>query len=249
MKLLSWNVNGIRARHSNGHLEQVFNEKPDILCLQEVKASPEQLPSQLKNMDGYHYYLNHSTTSSFKGVGIFTLKKSFNVQNGFINTEEGRVLKAEFDEFKLYNIYFPDGAGPPGKLKIKFNFYNKFLKALEQESDENIIVCGDFNIAHQERDLVDPKRASRSAGFLPEERALLDKLIGLGFTDSYRLFNQESDKFTWWSYGHNSRENNIGMRLDYFFVSNSLKNNIKDAKIRNDISGSDHCPIELNLSL
>ena len=248
MKIISWNVNGIRARHKNG-LKQVFDEEPDILCIQEVKANMETIPEPLKNLDSYNLLLNPYDNPAYAGVALFTRKIPV-TENGFSNSNEaGRVLQADYGNFKLYNIYFPSGAGSPEKLENKFNFYDRFLKTIEKESNENIIVCGDFNIAHQEIDLPNPKTASKFAGFLPQERAFIDRLQKFGFVDSFREFNPEPENYTWWSYGHKCRENNIGMRLDYFFVSDSLKDNITNSKIRNDITGSDHCPIELKIAL
>ena len=249
MKILSWNVNGIRARHNNGFLKHVLDEQPDILCIQEVKSNMENLPESLKNLENYNLFLNSFDNPSYAGVALFTLNKPVNISKGFSDSfETGRVQKAVYENFKLYNIYFPSGAGSPEKLENKFNFYDRFIKTMEKESDENIIVCGDFNIAHQVIDLPNPERAYKYAGFLPEERAFIDKLQELGFIDSFREFNSEPDNYTWWSYGRKCRENNIGMRLDYFFVSDSLKNYILDGKIRNDIMGSDYCPVELDIS-
>jgi exodeoxyribonuclease III len=240
--------NGIRARYKNG-LKQVFDENPDILCIQEVKASMDKIPESLKNLETYNLLLNSNDNPAYAGVALFTNKKPVST-DGFPDSEEtGRVLQADYGNFKLYNIYFPSGAGSADGLEYKFNFYDRFLKTMAKECNENIIVCGDFNIAHQEIDLPNPKAASKFAGFLPEERAFIDKLQELGFTDSFREFNSEPHNYTWWSYGRKCRENNIGMRLDYFFVSESLKENITDAKIRNDITGSDHCPIELDINI
>lgn len=249
MKLLSWNVNGIRARQNGGYLKQAFNENPDIMCIQEVKSGYETFPESLKNLEGYDLHLNQYSKPGFAGVALFTKNKPVQVLNGFKGSDEaGRVLMAKFKEFKLYNIYFPSGAGSDDGLETKFQFYERFLDTMEAESDDNVVICGDLNIAHQENDLPNPKIACRSAGFLPEERAFLDRLVDLGFVDSFREFNTEPENYSWWSYGHNCREKNVGMRLDYFFVSKNLKENITNAKIRKDIIGSDHCPIELNLA-
>ena len=247
MKILSWNVNGIRARYKNG-LKQVFDEKPDILCVQEVKANMEKIPELLKTTDNYNLALNSNDNPAYAGVAIFTREEALTEYGFYDSNESGRVLRADYGNFKLYNIYFPSGAGSYDQLQNKFSFYERFLKTMEKESNDNIIVCGDFNIAHHEVDLPNPKTASKFAGFLPEERAFLDRLVKLGFVDSFREFNSDPSNYTWWSYGRNCREKNIGMRLDYFFVSNSLKNNIDSAKIRNDLIGSDHCPIELNIT-
>ena len=249
MKILSWNVNGIRARYNSGYLKQVFDENAEIICIQEVKASDETLPKSLKNLENHELYLNQYTQPGYAGVALFTSPKPTEVLRDFSDSDEsGRVLIADYNDFKLYNIYFPAGTGSKEELENKFQFYERFLKTIEKESEENIIISGDFNIAHQELDLPNPKRACRSAGFLPEERAYLNRLVDLGFVDSFREFNNDPGNYTWWSYGRKCRENNIGMRLDYFFVSDSLKNNITNARIRNDILGSDHCPIELTIT-
>lgn len=249
MKILSWNVNGIRARYNSGYLEQVFDENADIVCIQEVKSGHETFPESLKNLENYELHLNPYTQPGFAGVALFTKKKLVQVLKGFKDSDEaGRVLMAKFNDFKLYNIYFPAGTGSDGELENKFQFYERFLDTIEDESHENIVIGGDFNIAHHEVDLPNPKRACKSPGFLPEERAFLNRLVDLGFVDSFREFNTYPGNYSWWSYGRNCREKNIGIRLDYFFVSKSLKNNITNSRIRNDITESDHCPIELNIS-
>ena len=249
MKLLSWNVNGIRARYKSGYLKQVFDEDADIICIQEIKAGHETFPEPLKVLEDYELHINQYSQPGFAGVALFTKTKPVQVLKGFKGLDEaGRVLMANFNDFKLYNIYFPSGAGSTDGLENKFEFYERFLGTLEDESDEDVVICGDFNVAHEEVDLPNPKQACRSAGFLPEERAYLDRLVDLGFVDSFRKFNPEPGNYSWWSYGRSCREKNIGMRLDYFFVSKSLEDNVTGAKIRRDITGSDHCPTELNLS-
>ena len=250
MKIISWNVNGIRARHNSGYLKQVLDEQADILCIQEVKSGIESIPEHLKNLENYELYLNPYNKPGFAGVALFTSKIPSEIKNGFSNTNEpGRVLMADYKDFKLYNIYFPSGAGSDDGLTNKLQFYDRFIRTIAKESQENIIICGDFNIAHHELDLPNPKVACKNAGFLPEERKYLNRLTELGFVDSFREFNSDPDNYTWWSYGRNCREKNIGMRLDYFFVSERLKENINGAKIRSDIFGSDHCPIELDISI
>lgn len=208
------------------------------------------MPNSLKNHADLKLFLNSYSNPAYAGVATFTRNDPVNLLYGFSDSDEtGRVIMADYVDFKLYNIYFPSGAGSEEKLENKFKFYKRFLNEMKDVSNENIIICGDFNIAHHEIDVPNPKYASKFPGFLPEEREFIDSLIDLGFVDTFREFNIEPANYTWWSYGRNCRENNIGMRLDYFFVSHSLKNNIEDAKIRNDIIGSDHCPIELNISI
>ena len=216
LKILSWNVNGIRARHNGGYLDQVFDLDPDILCIQEVKAREDQLPKKLKEVEGYYTYFNSSDKlKGFAGVAIYSKNEPVSVENSFGNfdyEDEGRILKADFIDFILYNIYFPSGAGSKEGLEHKFNFYEHFLDEMEDMRDKNVLICGDFNIAHNEVDLVDPRRASKSAGFLPEERECLDRLLSLGFVDSFRMFESGGDNFSWWAYGRNCREKNLGMR-------------------------------------
>jgi exodeoxyribonuclease-3 len=232
MKIISWNVNGIRARHNSGHLKQVFDEQADILCLQEVKSNIETIPESLKNLENTEFYLNQYSQPGFAGVAMFTNQKPFELNKGFSDHEPGRVLIADYSDFKLYNIYFPSGAGSDEGLVSKLQFYDRFLETIEKESNENIIICGDFNVAHQEIDLPNPRSACKKAGFLPEEREYLNRLVELGFVDSFREFNKEPEQYSWWSYGRKCREKNIGMRLDYFFVSDGIKKNINAAIIR-----------------
>lgn len=258
MEIISWNTNGIRARYNNGDLKWLIKERPDIFCIQETKATEDQLREINAVFDEYHAYFSSSTlTPGFSGVAIYTKTEPVKVSDNFGRgkfKEEGRILQAEFDEFKLFNIYFPSGNGKSKeekdeKIKHKIDFYSHILDKMEAsyDSDEDVIICGDFNIAHNKIDLVNPKSASRNPGFLQQERALLDRLIAQGYFDSFRMFNQEGGNYTWWSNGYNSREKNLGMRLDHFFLSDSLKGNLNSSYIRSEITGSDHCPISINL--
>lgn len=260
IELISWNVNSLRARFRNGELKWLQEENPDIFCLQEIKATEEQLEDVSNYFKDYHaYFSSAELTPGYSGVAIFSKNKpkivTDNLGRGKYK-EEGRILQADFDEFKLLNIYFPSGNGSTkeerdNKLTHKMSFYNHVLDQMElyNAADENIIICGDFNIAHNPIDLVNPKAASRNPGFLQQERGLLDRLIAHGYVDSYRIFNQEEGNYTWWSNGYKSRENNLGMRLDHFFISESLKKNLNSAYIHSEIKGSDHCPIGITLDL
>lgn len=255
LKILSWNTNGLRSTFSKGNLDWFFQDKPDILCIQEVKAAEDKLPKALKEVKGYHSYFNSSKISKgYAGVAIYTKNKPKSVARSFSNynyEDEGRILKADYDDFTLFNIYFPSGAGSKEKLERKFNFYEYFLDEMKNLSaaGKNVLICGDFNIAHNEIDLVNPARAAKNPGFLKEERAFLDKLINSGYTDTFRMFNGSPENYTWWPYGRNCREKNVGMRLDHFFVSESLKESVKSAYILSDIEGSDHCPIGVDMAL
>lgn len=259
INLLSWNVNSLRARYKDNHLDWLFKENPEIICFQETKGSEDQLRREIKDIGDYHAYYFSAVESRYAGAGIFTQEEPVSVQSSLGDgkfASEGRIVKAEFDEFTLINIYFPSGADndkmvQEEKMKRKYAFYSHFLEHMEHLSDfsENVVICGDFNIAHNQIDLTNPKRASRSPGFLQQERALIDRLIAHGYLDTFRIFNQEGGNYTWWPYGYNAREKNVGMRLDHIFVSESLKDNVKDAYIRHAIMGSDHCPIGVEIKL
>lgn len=251
--MLSWNVNSLRARYNNGHLDWILDEKPDIFCFQETKATEEQINETLNGFDDYHTYFSSSTVKSgYSGVAVYSKTEPVKVIDNLgygKYKEEGRILKAEYNDFILFNIYFPSASGD--KLMHKIKFYNHFLDKMESliDSGENVIICGDFNVAHKKIDLSDPKKASKNPGFLQLERGFLDRLIAMGYLDSFRMFNQEGENYTWWPNGYNSREKNNGMRLDYFFISNSLKSQIKTSKTMSEIPGSDHCPIKIEITL
>ncbi|MCC7550821.1 MAG: exodeoxyribonuclease III [Methanobacterium sp.] len=255
IEILSWNTNSLRKRFNDGYLQWFLDEKPDIFCVQETKATEDQLKETLKGFDDYYTYFASSTkTPGYSGVAIFTRIQPVKVEDSFKDgnyKDEGRILKAEFDEFTLLNIYFPSGAGLAEKLEHKFEFYEHFLDEtkLMQTQGNNVIICGDFNIAHHPIDLVNPDQAAKKPGFLPKEQAFLDRLIENGYMDTFRMFNQEGGNYTWWAYGYNSREKNLGMRLDHFFATENLKNKIKSAYIRPEITGSDHCPIGVKIQL
>jgi exodeoxyribonuclease-3 len=229
MQILSWNTNGLRATYKNGWMNWFVNEQPDILCLQETKAREDQLPVALREPEGYCSYFD-SSPDGFCGVAIYskTEPEKVNYSLGGRLGGEGRIIQADYDNFKLINIYFPSGSGQTKqeqqeRLKRKFDFYEVFLDYMQDlaRSDDNVVVCGDFNIAHQEVDLVNPDKACHAPGFLPEERKLLDTLISHGYNDTYRMFDKEPGNYTWWSYGYNCREKNIGMRLDHIFVTDN----------------------------
>lgn len=252
LKILSWNVNGLRTRFKRGYLKQVLDLNPDILCFQEVKSTEEQLPKELKEIEGYYSYFHPSKKlKGYAGVAIYTKDEPESVENSFTNSEyedEGRLLKATFEDFILFNIYFPSAQGTEEGLEHKFKFYRDFLNEMNELKGENVIICGDFNIAHNEIDLVNPKHAAKNQGFLPAEKAFLDELVSSGYTDTFRMFNKKPGNYTWWPYGHNCRQKNIGMRIDHFFVSENLKDNIYSAYILSDVMGSDHCPVGIDIT-
>jgi len=252
VKIVSWNVNGIRASHKKGLLEWFKKETPDILCLQETKAHPDQLTDDLKNVNGYESHFSSAEKKGYSGVVTYTKIKPVSVQQGLGIKKfdsEGRFIITEFDEFTLFNIYFPNGKASDGRLQYKMEFYETFLKHCKKLLKENkkIVVCGDVNTAHKEIDLARPKENSQTSGFLPQEREWIDKFLSAGFIDTFRMFNQESEQYTWWDMVTRARERNVGWRIDYFYISENLKDNIKSAIIHSSVMGSDHCPVEIQL--
>lgn len=252
MRLFSWNVNGIRANYKKGFLDWLSKETPDILCLQETKAHIEQLPKELKNIKGYFNYFSKPERKGYSGVALFSKVKPKKVEFN-IGIEkfdrEGRIIKAEFKDFILFNIYFPNGGMSSERLKYKLDFYEEILIVFEKllKQGKKIIICGDVNTAHKEIDLARPKANGKNTGFLPEERAWIDKLLNLGFLDSFRIFNSDGDNYTYWDMKTKARERNVGWRIDYFFVSKNMKKNIISSVIHSEVMGSDHCPIEIEI--
>ena len=252
MKLFSWNVNGIRAVAKKGFLDWLNHEQPDILCLQETKAYEEQVPEELLKEHGYHTFWHSAERAGYSGVATYTKTESLYVQNG-LGIErfdaEGRVLITEHENFLLYNIYFPNGQRDQERLDYKLDFYNDLLEILDEQvaSGINVVVGGDWNTAHTEIDLANPKANSKTSGFLPEERDWIDKYIEHGYVDTFRLFHPEPERYSWWTYRYGARARNVGWRIDYFFVNEGFTDQIIDADIHAEVMGSDHCPIALEL--
>lgn len=257
MKLISWNINGIRAFSKKNILPEFINKyQPDIICFQETKAHIEQLTDEVINIDNYKSYFSSGIRKGYSGVAVYTKEKPIYVSTGFglnpIFDQEGRILILEYSRFILFNIYFPNGASKTKKerLKYKLEFYQELLNYLEkiEHKNKSIIITGDINTAHTEIDLARPKENKNTSGFLEVERDWIDKLINdYKFIDTFRKFNSEPNWYTWWDTKTRARDRNIGWRIDYFFVNQSLQNNIKDAKILSEVLGSDHCPILLEL--
>jgi exodeoxyribonuclease III len=252
-KILSWNVNGIRAVYKKGMLLPLFENKPHIVCLQETKAGEEQLIKELREIRGYHSYFSSAEKKGYSGVCLYSKEEPIKIETGFSKKNydsEGRIIIAYFAKFVLFNIYFPNGKASKERLDYKMNFYNAFLEFADglKDSGKNIVVCGDVNTAHTEIDLARPKENEDTSGFLPQERAWIDKLISHGYTDTFRMFVEEGGHYSWWDYKTVARERNIGWRIDYFFVSNNYKDNVKSAFILKDVMGSDHCPIGIEIN-
>ena len=256
MKLISWNVNGIRAWYKKGLLDWVKQEKPNILCVQETKAHQEQLSDELRNIKGYYsYFSSAETRKGYSGVAIYTKTKPEKVEYGMgikKFDEEGRYLAIYMGGFVLINCYFPNGGMGAHRLKYKLEFYDAFLEHINKLKKEGykIIFCGDINTAHKEIDLARPKANENNTGFLPVERAWIDEVINNGYIDTFRHFYPDKkEAYSYWDMKTFARNRNVGWRLDYFFVSSDLLGKIKDAKILSDVKGSDHCPIVLNINI
>jgi exodeoxyribonuclease-3 len=263
MKLISWNVNGLRAVHKKGAFNSIFEIDPDIICLQETKAHPEQLPDEVRSPVGYQSYFDHSKVKKgYSGVAIY-IKNELNqkvskVEYGLGKAEfdqEGRFLAVFLDvspetkSIVLINCYFPNGGGGETRLDFKMKFYAEFLKYINKlkKSGHSVIFCGDVNTAHNEIDLSRPKENEKHTGFLKTEREWIDEVIKDGYIDTFRFIHPETIKYSWWDMKTFARDRNIGWRIDYFFVSDDLKNKIKKAEILDNIMGSDHCPVLLEL--
>ena len=258
LKLMSWNVNGIRATIRKGFIDWLRKESPDILCLQETKASPEQLAKELTEPQGYKTYWNYpDEEKGYSGVALFTRDEPINVSYGMNNKEfdkEGRIIVAEYKGFTLFNVYFPKGDTRPERkhrLKYKLDFYDAFLGFLDKykSGGGKLIICGDFNTAHREIDLARAKENEKNSGFLPEERAWIDKLIAQGYVDTFRLYHSEPGNYTWWDMKTRARERNVGWRIDYFFVSENARKSVSESFIMPEVTGSDHCPIGITLNI
>lgn len=254
MKIYSWNINGIRAIKRKGFLDWIDEEQPDIIGLQETKIQDEQITDDLRNIDGYYSYFSFAERKGYSGVALYTKEEPISVEYGmgiedFDN--EGRVLVAEYPGFNLLNIYFPNGKRNKKRLKYKLDFYDALLDYCEglREEGRELIIFGDYNTAHQEIDLKNPKANENTSGFLPIEREWLDKLQEHNYIDTYRHFYPEKETYSWWSYRTRARERNAGWRIDYQFITNGLQDKLKGADILTDVMGSDHCPVVIELEL
>lgn len=256
MKIVSWNVNGLRSLHTQGYWKWFETEKPDIFCLQEIKAESQQLAPEVLAPSGYHAFFNSSRMrKGYSGVAIYTKTEPLEVNYDVLENgldEEGRLIEAIFKDFVLLNVYFPNGGGGPIRLDYKFKFYDAFLKHIEKRRKEgkSIIFCGDVNTAHEEIDLARPKENEQNTGFLPEERAWLDEVVNVGYVDTFRHFYPtKTGAYTYWDLKTRARDRNVGWRIDYFFISPDLLQKLKKAEIMPDVFGSDHCPIAIDLDL
>jgi len=254
IKIISWNVNGIRASIKKGLADYVINEQPDIFCVQETKAEREQVPTDVWPPPGYRdYYHSCSVRGGYSGVATFTKIEPIHV-NRNIDIErfdqEGRVMQTDFEHFALLNVYFPNGGARDERLLYKLDFYDAFFEYCEglRAQGKKLIICGDYNTAHHPIDLARPNENKKTSGFMDVERVKLDHIQELGYVDTFRLFNQEPEHYTWWDVKTRSRDRNIGWRIDYHWVTQDLVSNVVNAYHQPDQHGSDHCPVVLELS-
>ncbi len=248
MKLISWNVNGLRACVGKGFFSFMEAEQPDMLCLQETKLQPEQAPQ----IEGYYEYWNSAEKKGYSGVALFSKTEPEAVSYGLGIDEhdhEGRVITADYGAFYLVTVYTPNSQDELKRLGYRMRWEDDFRAYLQKlDAEKPVIVCGDMNVAHQEIDLKNPKTNRRNAGFTDEERAKMTELLSAGFTDTFRHFYPElTGAYSWWSYRFKAREKNAGWRIDYFLVSNRLIGRVKAARILSDVFGSDHCPVLIEL--
>jgi exodeoxyribonuclease-3 len=260
MKIISWNTNGLRATAKQGFFTPLFENKPDILCLQETRAEPEQLPEEVRNVPGYFSYFSYpKNKKGYSGVAIYSKEKPQKVFYGMGTLlggqvkkldDEGRLIGAKYKNFTILNCYFPNGGQGPQRLKYKLEFYDAFLKFILKlrKNGENVIFCGDINTAHEAIDLARPKENEENTGFLPIERAWISKVIKNNFLDVWRYFNPNKiNAYTYWDIKTGARNRNVGWRLDYFFADKKILSKIKNTGMMSDYRGSDHCPIWLKL--
>lgn len=254
MKIISWNVNGLRANVKKGGFDWLLSQKADIFCMQEIKAEADQLPPEVRAPKGYHAFFESSKTrKGYSGVAIYSkvepLKVEFSVGNPELD-QEGRMITVFYEDFVFINCYFPNGGGGPDRLAYKLKFYDAFLEYINKlkKKGHEVIFCGDINTAHTEIDLARPKENVDNTGFLPIERAWLDKVVKNNFFDVFRSLNPEKkDAYTYWDMKTFARDRNVGWRIDYFFVTKGVLEKIKEVNIHNDILGSDHCPLSIKL--
>ncbi len=254
IEIISWNVNGIRAVANKEALRWIDERQPDILCLQEIKALPEQIPDNLFELEFTTLNVNSADKKGYSGTASFSMMKPEYTDNrhDIDLTREGRIVEQDYGDFVLFNVYFPNGQKDDERLALKMKFYDDFLNYCNRLRDEgkSIVICGDVNTAHKEIDLKNPKANAKTSGFLPIEREWMDKLVEHGYIDTFRYVHGDiEEEYSWWSYRSGARAKNIGWRIDYFFISDDLAEVLEDAFILQEVTGSVHCPVGIRLAL
>lgn len=250
-KIMTWNVNGLRACGKKGFLDWLAREQPDVLCLQETRAFPEQVEPALREPPGYAMTWNPARRRGYSGTAVLTRRQPKNIVMGLGNDaydEEGRLIEMKFEDFSLFNVYFPNGGRDQSRVPFKLEFYGALLKKVEayHRKKFGVMITGDWNVCHRPIDLARPKANETNTGFLPEERACIDRYLEAGLVDTFRQrYPDKKDAYTWWSQRGGAREKNIGWRLDYFLVSDFMVERARDTVIHAEVEGSDHCPVEL----
>ena len=254
IEIISWNVNGIRAVANKEALKWIDERQPDILCLQEIKALPEQMPTDLFETEFATLTVNSADKKGYSGTAVFSqLTPEYSeVRHDIDLAHEGRIIEQDYGDFVLFNVYFPNGQKDAERLALKMKFYEDFLNYCDSLRDEgkSIVICGDVNTAHKEIDLKNPKANAKTSGFLPIEREWIDKLVEHGYVDTFRyVHGDKEEEYSWWSYRSGARAKNVGWRIDYFFISDDLTEVLEDAFILQEVTGSDHCPVGIKLAL
>lgn len=252
MKLVSWNINGIRAVANKNALDWIKSNNIDFIGFQEIKAKEDQIPKIAYNLGFSNISINSAARPGYSGVMSLAKFDTQNFKSQFYDDDQGRVLEHIYKNIHIFNIYFPNGQQGDDKLAYKMDFYAKFLDYIKNliNQGKSVIFCGDVNTAHKEIDLTHPKANSNSSGFLPIERAWIDEVIKAGFVDTFRYINGDIEqKYSWWSYKMKAREKNVGWRIDYFFISQNLLDKLKNAFILSEIYGSDHCPVGIEIDI
>lgn len=253
-KFISWNVNGLRAVEKKGFAEFLASSGAEAFAVQETKAEPEQLSAALRQPKGYYAYFDSAERKGYSGVAVYTRTQPLGVTRGLGVSEfdcEGRSLLLEFENYYFWTLYFPNGGQGEHRIDFKLRFYDLFLQKSKElfKTGKTVIACGDVNTAHQEIDLARPKENAGVTGFLPKERAWLDRFFGEGYVDAFRRFHPEPNQYSWWDYKTRARERNVGWRIDYFMVDEASAGKLKAAQILTDVYGSDHAPLELEIAL
>ncbi len=256
MKIFTYNVNGIRSAMNKNFLAWLQATDADIICLQEIKVDPSNIPQEIALLEqmGYHHFWFPAVKKGYSGTAIFSKIKPNHVEYGCGNEQfdaEGRVIRADFDNFSVMSVYFPSGSSGDERQNVKFEFLDFFMPYANELKWKfpNLIIAGDYNICHRPIDIHNPKSNANSSGFLPEERAWMEEFIQIGFIDTFRYFNPEPHQYTWWSFRANARAKNLGWRIDYIMTTQEMRSNLKRAAILPDARHSDHCPVVLELSL